>query len=265
MTMEAAVTDAVDDLEAGFPHKELFDIEYFQKYRHGYYSQREQGYPIPPRNYLNLLRFLSEIQAYNAEHGNSFAKSLRTAGSDWRNCEAAFAEIIVYRYYIRLVYEGLVKSLDRDHQECDVIVERLDGSKAYLEVFCVMPNLKEPKAGEVVVQDIKTHTQTEMASIRQKLLRKIEKQKQLAKPRDNFAVIELNDFSIAGDFAILSSLSSGYKIRIDKKTMKATASGYDWQDSIFEDESTRFLKGIIYFDLGAYESRKFIINPAFQV
>jgi hypothetical protein len=256
--------DAIEDEESRFGYPELMKTEYFQKYRHGYYRQRELGYSIPPRNYFNLLRFLSEISAYNAEHGNAFAKSLRTAASDWRNCEAVFAEIIVYRYYVRLVYEGLVRSLTLNHSECDIIVERLDGSKAYLEVFCIMPSYQEPKEGEVLVHEVKTHLQNEMASVRQKLLRKISTQKQLSKARDNYAVIEINDIGIAGDFTVLSSLSSGFKVVIDQSTMKATSSGYDWQNSVFEDSSTRFLKGIIYFDLGDYESRRFIENPFFE-
>lgn len=53
-----------------------------------------------------------------------------------------------------------------------------------------------------------------MASIRQKLLHKISRQSQLSKPRENFAVIELNDASIAGDFAVWSSLSGGYKLKV---------------------------------------------------
>ena len=99
-----------------------------------------------------------------------------------------------------------------------------------------------------------------MASIRKKLLNKIEKQKQFTKPRENFAVIELNDSLIAGDFAILSSLSDGYKITINKDTMEAVDAGYDWSNSVFHDESTRYLKGIIYFNLGDYQSRKIIKN-----
>ena len=85
------------------------------------------------------------------------------------------------------------------------------------------------------------------------------------KPRENFAVIELNDPSIAGNFAILSSLSDGYKIWFDKKTMKPVHKDYDWRGSIFEDEWTRHLKGIIYFDLGDYSSRRFLINPNFNI
>ena len=60
-----------------------------------------------------------------------------------------------------------------------------------------MPNFPLPKDGGFSLYDVKTHTQTSLASIRQ-LLRRISKQNQLSKPRENFAVIELNDVSIAG-------------------------------------------------------------------
>jgi hypothetical protein len=103
-----------------------------------------------------------------------------------------------------------------------------------------------------------------MASIRQKLLRKISKQNQFKKPRENFAVIELNDVSIAGDFAVLSSLSGGYKLTLDLQSREVVSRGYDWTNSVFDDPSTQWLKGIIYFSLGNYESRKFIFNPKFN-
>jgi hypothetical protein len=147
-----------------------------------------------------------------------------------------------------------------------VIVERLDETSAYLEVFSIKPNLPVPAAGErFVVYDIRTHTQDALASVRQKLLRKIHEQNQMTKPRDNYAVIELNDPSIAGNFAVLSSLSSGYKVTIDKTTMRTVDAGYDWMGSVFENEATRHLKGVIFFDLGDYESRRFIGNPFFRM
>ena len=113
------------------------------------------------------------------------------------------------------------------------------------------------------MHDVKTHTQTEMASIRQKLLRKIAKQNQLKKPRENYAVIELNDVSIAGDFAVLSSLSDGYKLNLDVQSEKVLSSGYDWANSVFDNPTIQFLKAVIYFSLGDYEARKFIFNPKF--
>lgn len=259
------INDAITDSEKAFPHKELLDFAYFKKYRNAYYEMPKRGYQLGPRNYYNLLLFISEIDDYNTQHAKGFIKRLKTDGKDWKNAEAIFSEIIVYRYYIRPVYEGLIKGIHKINSECDIIIELLDGTKQYLEVFCVMPNFKMPsKPGEIVVGDVKTHTQTEMASIRQKLLRKIDKQKQFTKPRDNFAVIELNDSLIAGDFAILSSLSDGYKITINKDTMEAVSSGYDWSKSVFHDESTKYLKGIIYFNLGDYQSRKIIMNNNYK-
>jgi len=128
-----------------------------------------------------------------------------------------------------------------------------------------MPSFPLPDENEKFkVFSVKTHTQTEMASIRQKLLRKISKQSQLSKPRENFAVVELNDVSIAGDFAVLSSLSSGYKLKLGLESGKVLSRGYDWDNSVFDDPSTQWLKGVIYFSLGDYESRKFIFNPKFS-
>jgi len=259
------VNDAVTASEKEFPYAELLDLDYFKKYRNSYYEMPKRGYQLGPRNYFNLLLYITEIYDYNEQHSMGFVKRLKTEGKDWKNAEAIFSEIIVYRYYIRTAYEGVIKGIHKINSECDIIIELLDGSKQYLEVFCVMPNFKRPsKPGEIVVGDVKTHTQSEMASIRQKLLNKIKKQKQFTKPRANFAVIELNDSLIAGDFAILSSLSDGYKITIDKKTMKAFSEGYDWSNSVFHDESTKYLKGIIYFNLGDYQSRKIIMNNNFE-
>ena len=259
------INDAIADAEQGFPFKELLEIEYFKKYKNAYYEMPKRGYQLGPRNYYNLLLYINEIEDYNEQHAKGFVKRFKSEGKDWKNAEAIFSEIIVYRYYIRPAHEGLIKGIYKINSECDIIIELLDGTKQYLEVFCVMPNLKIPtKPGEIVVGDLKTHTQTEMASIRQKLLRKIEKQKQFSKPRDNFAVIELNDSLIAGDFTILSSLSDGYKIAINKDTMQTVSSGYDWSKSVFHDESTKFLKGVIYFNLGDYSSRKIIMNRNFM-
>ncbi len=259
------VSDAITDLEQAFPLKDLLVLDYFSRHREGYYRCYEEGWQVSPRNYYNLLQYLREIYDYREEDSRTFAKALRGSAADMPNSDATFAEIIVYRYYIRLAYEGIIKSVQLGRQECDVIVERLDGSGAYLEVFSIKPKLPVPAPGErFVAYSIMTHTQDAMASVRQKLLRKIHEQNQMTKPRDNYAVIELNDPSIAGDFAVLSSLSSGYKVMIDKTTMKTVDAGYDWTGSVFENEATRHLKGVIFFDLGDYESRRFIHNPFFQ-
>ena len=60
---------------------------------------------------------------------------------------------------------------------------------------------------------------------------------------------------------MLSSLSSGYKVALDPRTMKRVREGYDWSGSVFEDESTRQLKGVIYFSLGNYADRRLVLNP----
>lgn len=258
-------SDAVTERERQFTLPPLLTSDYFQRLRHGYYRAQEVGCLNPSRNYLILLEALDDIHAYNKQHANSYAKRFRAGSKEWRNCEAIFSEVIVYRAYIRAVHEGLIRGIHLEEAEADVIVERLDGTKMFLEVFCVMPSFPRPNEDEKPrVYSVMTHTQTEMASIRQKLLRKISKQSQLSKPRENFAVIELNDVTIAGDFAVLSSLSGGYKVNIGRESLKVLSSGYDWESSVFDDPSTRCLKGVIYFSLGDYESRKYIFNPKFS-
>jgi hypothetical protein len=258
-------SDIVTDHEEQFALTDLLKCDYFKKHRDGYYAARDAGLLNCHRNYVTLLEYLNDIYAYDKQHAKSYAKRFREAANDWRGCEAVFSEIIVYRSYIRGVHEGLIRGIHLEKAESDIIVERLDGSKMFLEVFCVMPSFPLPNADDKYkVYDVKTHTQTEIASIRQKLLRKISKQGQLKKPRENFAVIELNDVSIAGDFAVLSSLSGGYKITLDLRSREVVSRGYDWANSVFDDLNTKWLKGIIYFSLGNYESRKFIFNPKFN-
>jgi len=257
-------SDIITDTEAQFALSGLLECDYLKKYRDGYYKAREAGCLNRYRNYVTLLEDLNDIHAYNEQHAKSYAKRFREGSKDWRNCEAVFSEVIVYRAYIRGVYEGLIRGVQLEEAESDIIVERLDGSKMFLEVFCVMPSFPLPDEDrKFKVYTVKTHTQTEMASIRQKLLRKISKQNQLKKPRENFAVIELNDVSIAGDFTVLSSLSGGYKLNLGLESANVLSRGYDWDNSVFDDPSTQFLKGVIFFSLGDYESRKFIFNPKF--
>jgi hypothetical protein len=258
-------SDIVTDHENHFALPDLLQCDYFKRHREGYYAAREAGCLNRYRNYVTLLEDLNDIRAYNEQHAKSYAKRFRDGSEDWRNCEAIFSEVIVYRAYIRGVYEGLIRSIHLEEAESDIIVERLDGSRMFLEVFCVMPSLPLPDGdGKPKVYSLRTHTQTDMASIRQKLLRKISKQSQFSKPRENFAVIELNDVSIAGDFAVLSSLSGGYKLKLGLESGKVLSRNYDWDDSVFDDPSTQWLKGVIYFSLGDYESRKFIFNPKFS-
>ena len=255
---DCEVSAAVTDAEGQFPIKQLLDYDYFRKYRRSYDKSREMGLLNPCRNYLNLLDSLTDIHSYNAQHAKSFAKRFRAYANDFKQCEAVFAEVVVYRHYIRAVYEHMARRIELHESEADVIVERPDGSKMFLEVFSICPDFPD-KPG--IAYDVKTHTQKAMGSIRQKLLRKIKKQRQLSTPRENYAVIELNDMSIANDFSILSSLSGGYKVQLDANTLRRVSSGYDWRNNIFEDPATEFLTGIVWFFLGDYSSRKFLPNP----
>ena len=260
--MASIVKDEVDFAEESFYDQALLQTDYMQQYRKGYHDCREKGFNLSPyRNYLSILNYLNEINQYNKCHAAKFVKRIKSHHTMWKDCEAVISEVIVYHSYLRPMYEGLVHSISIEPDECDIIVERCDGSKYYLEVFCIMPDLKKNENGVI---EIKTHTQNEFSSVRQKLLTKIVKQRQFSKERENFAVIELNDQMIALDFVVLSSLSDGYKINFDSQSKKVINEGYDWDKSVFELPKTNFLKGIIWFHQGAYQYRKTLINPNFR-
>ena len=242
--------DSVKDAENHFPLRRLLECEYFKKYR----SLELNHW----RNYHTLLNSLAEIHDYNEQHANSFAKRFRENATDFKNCEAIFAEVIVYHHYIRAVHEKLVRKIYLRKSEADIIVERSDRSEFFLEVFSLNPDFPT-EAGQAY--DIKTHTQDALGSIRQKLLHKIKKQNQLCAPRENYAVIELNNTTIANDFSVLSSMSGGFKVQVDKNTLRPISSGYDWESSVFDDPATKFLTGIIWFKLGNYSLRKYLFNP----
>ena len=256
-------SDSVTQAESAFPIKHLLESNYFVVSREEYYQSRNAGLFNPHRNYLTLLSCLHAIHEYNLRHAKSFSKRLEENSASASQCDAVFAEIIVYRHYLPCIFEGLIRKVDLIQSEADVVVERSDGSTMFMEVFTVNPrtNVRKENNGTI---DIKTHTQNAMSSIRQKLLRKVKKQKQMSKDRENYAVIELNSGGIAGDFSVLSSLSSGYEVQIDPNTMRKVSEGYNWKDSLFDEPATRSLKGIIYFSLGNYSSRRFLRNPGYS-
>jgi hypothetical protein len=157
-TSEFIVSDAITDSEHRFPFKDLLSLDYFKRHRAGYYDCREHSWQIPKRNYYNLLAFLTEIHEYRPDDAKAFAKRFRTEAADLANADGAFAEMIVYRYYVRPVYEGLIREVRLGREECDVVIERLDGSRAFLEVFSVKPRLPQIPPGEkFVAYDIRTH------------------------------------------------------------------------------------------------------------
>ena len=259
--MTYIVKDEVDSAEESFYDQDLLQTDYMQHYRKGYYHCREERFNLNCyRNYLSILNYLNEIHQYDKSDAANFTKRIKNQQKMWKDCEAVVSEVIVYHSYLRPMYEGLVRSILLDANECDVIVERCDGTKYYLEVFCIMPDFKKDENGVI---EVTTHTQEAFSSVRQKLLTKINKQKQFTKPRENFAVIELNDQMIANDFVVLSSLSDGYKINLDLQNKNVINEGYDWDKSVFELPETKFLKGIIWFHQGAYQYRKTLLNRYF--
>ena len=164
------MSDIVTNQENQFALADLLKCEYFKRQRESF-SGRELWLPQPlselcniagrPRGHPCLQRAAREVSP----------KRFRDGSRDWRDCEAIFSEVIVYRAYIRGVYEGVIRSIHLEEAEADIIVERLDGSRMFLEVFCVMPSFPlNDDHRESNVYSVKTHTQTEMASIRQKLL-----------------------------------------------------------------------------------------------
>lgn len=253
----SVVTD-LELTERAFFDQGLLATEYFKKYRAGYLETRHTVFLNPHRNYRRLLHNLSAIFGYNQNHARSYAKRFKEQSLDSRSCEAIFAEVIVYYGHLALVQEGHLQSLELEGDECDLIVNRRDGSRAFLEVMSIMPEFKQGANGLV---DIRTHTQTALSSVRQKLLRKIEAQGQLSAKRENWAVIELNDARIAGQFTVLASLSDGYKVTVNTATLDVVREGYDWSKSVFDGPGTQNLRGIVYFDLGDFADRGVLLNP----
>lgn len=254
------IKQAIGRSEKNFAFPNLLKLPYFAQLRSGCIKTVEDGWPIGVRDYITLLHKLNDVHLHDQQHGKSFAKRFRTAGNDTRNSDATFAELIVYQNYIRLVHDGLINGIELQGNEADLIIVGKDGARSYYEVFSVKPDFKFDGA----VHNITTHQQEALSSIRQKLLQKIQKQKQMNTPRNNFAVIELNHPLIASDFTVHSSLSSGYKVHVNLKTGKSISEGYDWSDSIFDSELTQHIKAIIYFSMGDYQKRKYIFNPQFK-
>jgi hypothetical protein len=254
-----------------FFDKDLLETEYLKTLKEAYEDCKNTPLLNPYRNYHVLLDSLNSICQYEMEHARSFVKRIKDQQKDFKNCEAIFTEIIVYSYYLKLVQEQIVKSLDIKENDYDLKIELRDGTSHFLEIFCIMPDIKvwtkeEIERREMEAIELKTHLQSlHTSSIRQKLLEKIVRKGQMSKPRRNFAVIELNDPRIANDFTILSSLSGGYKVIIDPTTRKIIREGFDWSESVFNGPLLQNLRGIIYFSLGDYTRRKFIFNSNFKL
>ena len=216
-----------------------------------------------------LIDDISRIYHYNKDHANSYTKRLLEQQRDFKSCEAIFAEVIIYAYYLELIYEGIIKSLYLYESDYDLKVELNNGDSNFFEIFSIMPDIKvwtmdEIQRGEMKAVEIKTHLQDAYASIRHKLLDKLQKQKQMTQPRRNFAVIELNDPRIAYDFTMLSSLSNGYKITFNTENMEQIEEGFDWSKSVFDEPVSSNLLGVIYFMMGDYNHPGSLFSQVFQ-
>jgi len=255
------ITTPLDALETSFFDPGLLTTEYVKALRETYDDVQGTPFFNPHRSYVKLLMCLNAIAAYESKHARAYAKRLKHQEHDFRSCEAVFAETIVYAWYVPLVYEGVIAQLDLLESECDLIIKRSDGREAFLEVLSVMPDMTPGSDGLV---DIGTHTQARMSSVRQKILNKMRKQEQMVAPRENWAVVELNSTALVGDFAILSSLSGGYKIPVDKSTLEFGSGQYDWRESIFNEPEAVNVRGVIYFNLGDYGNRRVVLNPCYE-
>ena len=119
----------VDDLEAVFFDQDLLKTAYLRRLREVYDDTLGTCFLNRNRSYARLLELLQRIHGYKETHARSFVKRLKAQAADFRSCESIFAEVIVYGSYVPLVSEGGIKALDLDAAECDVIVERADGTK----------------------------------------------------------------------------------------------------------------------------------------
>ncbi|OLE96899.1 MAG: hypothetical protein AUG75_14695 [Cyanobacteria bacterium 13_1_20CM_4_61_6] len=220
--------------------------------REAHLETQKVGLANPLRDYPTLLNALTQIHEHRVDHAQSFTKRFRDQQKDFESCEAVFAEVIVYEGCLRQVWEGHLAGLDLQTDSHDLRLTRPDGTHAFLEVLCVMPAPAPNATGLVSYQ---THTQEAKSSIRQKLFQKIERG-QLSEPRENWAVIELNDSAMTS-FAVLSSLSNGYVVGPDFE-------GYDWSKSFFDDQRARYIRGVMYFFVGHYGGRRVVLNPSWR-
>lgn len=247
----------MDEKHSTFFEPKLLDTEYFRRHREAYEKYFHAGVVNKYRCYPVILEKLQSIFEYNKIHARYFAKRMKTEHGDLRSCDAIISEVIVYSHYIPLVRLGVVDSLDICEEDFDLKIERKGHEDIFLEIFCIMPEFEKNERG---VYDIQTHTQMALSSVRQKLLHKLHHQKQMQKARENWAVIDLNNPSIAGEFTVPSSLSNGYKITINRMTKEVVHKDFDWSSSVFDAPETANLHGIIHFDLGYYEGRRYILN-----
>ncbi|MBI3398981.1 MAG: hypothetical protein HY026_07100 [Deltaproteobacteria bacterium] len=245
----------IESIEQSFFDKDVLNTEYLLRYRRTYYQQLQDGWQLAFKNYESILDCLISIFENNNQYGKSYCSRIKSEPENMRSCEAIMSEAFVHNYYIPLKNENLIKSIELIEKECDLIIEENSNSKRYYEILTLMPDI-----GFDGVYEIKTQRQKEPSSLRQKILEKIRGRKQFTKNRKNIAAIDLNDISITGNFHVLSSLSNGYKAKINLETGVLVPGEYDWSDNIFDDELTKYIYAVEWFDRGDYSQRRSLIN-----
>lgn len=247
--------DRVESLEQAFFDKEVLSTGYLLEYRRAYYRHLQNGWQLAFKNYESILDCLVSIFENNNQYGKSYCFRIKREPENMRSCEAIMSEAFIHSYYIPLKNEKLIKSIELIEDECDLIIEDVLGDKRFYEVMTLMPDFK---IGEV--NEVKTHKQEELSSLRQKILWKIKEKKQFIKKRRNIAAIDLNDISIVGDFHVLSSISQGYSVKVNPETDEVGSGDYDWSNNLFDDENTKYIYALEWFDKGDYSQRRILMN-----
>ena len=157
---------------------DLLETEYLRNLKWVYEDPINYPFLRPYRSPDLLIDYLNSIYQYNKAHARYYVKRIKTQQNQFRDCEAVFTEIIVYAYYLKLVHEGILKSLDRKEDDYDLRIEMKYGTSHFLEIFSIMPDIKiwtkeEIEKGEMKAVEIRAHLQDSFASIRLKLLEKI--------------------------------------------------------------------------------------------
>lgn len=219
-------------LKSIFFDKSMLDTEYLHnlesEYDHWVDTQYFNQFCTKFRNYRILLEALIFMYESQNKNHRSYAKSYakRLKNGDIETSESVFTEIIVHCFYLKLLDEGIIQSVDIIENQCDLIVKTAK-QENYLEIISISPQLTEK------CKNLSLHIYDK---ILKKILEKSGKTNQLIKPRINFLVIE----------SINSIINT------------------QWFEPLFRHSITQNIKGIILFKNGEYQSREISLNKNFK-
>ncbi len=147
----------------------LQDTSYFKLLKEAYENPENTSFR-PYRSHQILLEDLNSINQFNPKHARHYVKRINTQQTQYKDCEAVFTEIIVYSYYLRLFYEGVIQSIDRKEDDYDLRIGIKDGTSQFLEVFSVMPDIKIWTIEELAKGEAKANSlQTQFIAVQDKL------------------------------------------------------------------------------------------------